>query len=186
MIDTPLARTIPPPRHRRHGHPTPCARTPGNPPAPPSASAPPASPGDTPHGGDPHLHPDRIIATIKALGDRIEERFPGSGLGRLARQQLGIARNTLAQVEWAQKPILWVRAGVGVVILLVVALVKIGNAKARIDTLEREVQQLQRRLLGVEARAPDPTAAAAPTARRWFAAARRASARTETARSWLA
>jgi uncharacterized membrane protein len=44
-------------------------------------------------------------------------------------------------------------------ILLVVALVKIGNAKARIDTLEREVQQLQRRLLGVEARAP---AVAAP------------------------
>ena len=45
-------------------------------------------------------------------------------------------------------------------ILLVVALVKIGNAKTRIDTLEREVQQLQRRLLGVEARAPDPTVAA--------------------------
>jgi uncharacterized membrane protein len=41
-------------------------------------------------------------------------------------------------------------------ILLVMALVKIGNAKARIDTLEREVQQLQRRLLGVEARAPGP------------------------------
>ena len=97
-------------------------------PQPPAPSAPPAPAysDDTPphlHSGDPHLHPDRIIATIQALGDRIEERFPGSGLGRLARQQLGIAANTLAQVEWAQKPILWVRAGVGLVILLLVAMV---------------------------------------------------------------
>lgn len=73
--------------------------------------------------GDPHLHPARIIETIQALGQRIEERFPGSGLGRVARQQLGIARNTLARVEWVRKPILWVRAAVGLVILLVVSLV---------------------------------------------------------------
>jgi hypothetical protein len=73
--------------------------------------------------GDPHLHPARIIDTIQALGDRIEERFPGSGLARVARQHLGIARNTLARVEWVRKPILWVRAAVGVVILLIVSLV---------------------------------------------------------------
>jgi hypothetical protein len=72
---------------------------------------------------DPHLHPDRIIATVKALGARIEERFPHSGLGRVARQQLGIAQNTLARVEWVKKPILWVRVAVGFVILLIVALV---------------------------------------------------------------
>jgi hypothetical protein len=72
---------------------------------------------------DAHLHPDRIIATIQALGARIEERFPNSGLGRVAKQQLGIARNTLARVEWVTKPILWVRAAVGFVILLIVALV---------------------------------------------------------------
>jgi hypothetical protein len=73
--------------------------------------------------GDPHLHPDRIIATIQALGDRIQERFPESGLVRVSRQQLVIARNTLARVEWVKKPILWVRAAVGFVILLIVALV---------------------------------------------------------------
>lgn len=73
--------------------------------------------------GDPHLHPARIIETIQALGDRIEERFPASGLARVARQQLGIARNTLARVEWVRRPILWVRAAVGLVILLIVALV---------------------------------------------------------------
>lgn len=73
--------------------------------------------------GDPHLHPTRIIETIHALGMRIEERFPGSGLSRVARQQLGIARNTLARVEWVRRPILWVRAAVGFVILLIVSLV---------------------------------------------------------------
>lgn len=92
--------------------------------------APPAAPPAANHldepvlpAGDPHLHPARIIETIQALGDRIEERFPGSGLGRVARQQLGIARNTFARVEWVRKPILWVRAAVGFVILLVVSLV---------------------------------------------------------------
>jgi hypothetical protein len=90
--------------------------------------APPATPARLPVdepmlGMDSHLHPDRIIATIQALGARIEERFPNSGLGRVAKQQLKIAQNTLARVEWVKKPILWVRAAVGFVILLIVALV---------------------------------------------------------------
>lgn len=92
---------------------------------------PPATPPPTPSRldeppvgvADMHLHPARIIETIQALGTRIEERFPGSGLSRVARQQLGIARNTLARVEWVGRPILWVRAAVGVVILLIVSLV---------------------------------------------------------------
>jgi hypothetical protein len=113
------------------------------PPSPSTASAP-AYSDDTPPQlyGDPHLHPDRIIATIKALGDRIEERFPGSGLGRLARQQLGIARNTLAQVEWAQKPILWVRAGVGLVILMVVALIAGIALRVRVSPHGMEIHEL--------------------------------------------
>lgn len=95
-----------------------------------------------PNAGDPHLHPDRIIETIRALGDRIEERFPGSGLGRLARQQLAIARNTLAQVEWAQKPILWVRVGVGVVILLVVAMAAGIALRVRVSPQGMELHEL--------------------------------------------
>lgn len=71
----------------------------------------------------PLLLPARIIETTEALCDRIEERFPGSGLGRVARQQLVIAQSTLARVEWVRRPILWVRVAVGVVILLIVALV---------------------------------------------------------------
>ncbi len=93
-------------------------------PAPPTARPqPPPQPQLPELGGDSHLVPARIIDTIQALGDRIEERFPGSGLARVARQQLGIAQNTLARVEWVKRPILWVRVAVGFVILLLIALV---------------------------------------------------------------
>ncbi|MFZ2754641.1 MAG: hypothetical protein WAZ48_14510, partial [Lysobacteraceae bacterium] len=42
-------------------------------------------------------------------------------------------------------------------LLLVMALVKIGNAKLRIDALERDVQRLQARVLHVESSRPAPT-----------------------------
>lgn len=110
---------------------------------PPSApSAYPAGTPPLPYEGNPHLHPDRIIATVKALSDRIEERFPGSGLGRLARQQLAIARNTLAQVEWAQKPILWVRFGVGVVILLIAGVLAGITLRVRVSPQGMEAHEL--------------------------------------------
>jgi hypothetical protein len=69
------------------------------------------------------LEPARIIETIRALGDRVEERFPDRGLARVARQELAIAEKTVAQLEWVRRPILWVRAAVGAVILLVIAVV---------------------------------------------------------------
>jgi hypothetical protein len=72
--------------------------------------------------GLPGLEPSRIIETVKALGDRVSERFPGSGLSRLAMQMLGIAERTVENVRWVRQPILWVRVAVGLVILLLLAL----------------------------------------------------------------
>ena len=68
------------------------------------------------------LDPVRIIETIRALGVRIDERFPDRGLSRVARQQLAVAESTVAQVEWVRRPILWVRAVAGAIIVLLVAL----------------------------------------------------------------
>lgn len=68
------------------------------------------------------LDPARIIETIRALGDRIQERFPDRGLTRVARQQLAIAQGTVAWMEWLRRPILWVRVSVGLVIVLLTAL----------------------------------------------------------------
>lgn len=84
-----------------------------------TAPANPALPVDT---GVPGLEPSRIIETVRALGDRVSERFPGSGLSRLAVQMLGIAQRTVENVRWVQQPILWVRVAVGLVIVLLMAL----------------------------------------------------------------
>ncbi|HYW14086.1 MAG TPA: hypothetical protein VE871_19130 [Longimicrobium sp.] len=68
------------------------------------------------------LDPVRIIETIRALGVRIDERFPDRGLSRVARQQLNVAESTVAHVEWVRRPILWVRATAAAVVVLLVAL----------------------------------------------------------------
>lgn len=88
-----------------------------------AAPAEPPSPPDTPSDASaPGLEPARIIATVKALRDRVSERFPGSGLSRLAGQMLGIAGRTVENVRWVRRPILWVRAAVALVIVLLLAL----------------------------------------------------------------
>jgi hypothetical protein len=96
-----------------------------------SISVPPISPMSTTTPADaalpvdagvPGLEPSRIIETVRALGDRVSERFPRSGLSRLAVQMLGIAQRTVENVRWVQEPILWVRVAVGLVIVLLIAL----------------------------------------------------------------
>ena len=93
-----------------------------HPPPPPAAPPVPPPPEAAATSDLRHLEPARIIETVAALAQRVEERFPGRGLARVARQQHAIARNTVAQVEWVRQPILWVRFAVGAVIVLLLAL----------------------------------------------------------------
>jgi hypothetical protein len=90
-------------------------------PAAPSPAPPPSTPAHV-QTGMRALDPARIIETIRALGVRIDERFPDRGLAGVARQQLAIAETTVARVEWVARPILWVRVAAGALILLLVAL----------------------------------------------------------------
>jgi hypothetical protein len=71
---------------------------------------------------DLSLDVDRIIQTIVALEHRIEERFPGSGLGKLAGRLQAMANITVARLEWVARPILKLRLAVGLVTLVVIAL----------------------------------------------------------------
>lgn len=96
-------------------------------PSPPAAPPPtpggvPAAPAGSGPGSMRQLDPARIIETIHALCVRIDERFPGRGLSNVARQQLAVAENTMAHMEWVRRPILWVRVVVVAVIVLLVAL----------------------------------------------------------------
>jgi hypothetical protein len=95
------------------------------------------------------LEPARIIETLRALCVRVDERFPGRGVARMARQQLAVAEATVAQLEWVRRPILWVRAAVGVVLLLVLAVV--GGIAMRINVAAVEGMQIPDLLQATEA-----------------------------------
>ena len=74
-------------------------------------------------GATPHLETERIIATVAALRDRIGERFPGSGLVRVAEQLLRIAEITAARMAWVQRPLVWLRVAAWAVALALVAVI---------------------------------------------------------------
>jgi len=46
------------------------------------------------------LNPDHIIQTIGRLHDRIQERFPGSGLSKVAAELQQISDEAVARAEW--------------------------------------------------------------------------------------
>jgi hypothetical protein len=68
------------------------------------------------------LDPERIIATVDRLHRRIEERFPGSGLGRLASHLEEVARVTAERMTWVGRPHLLLRLAVGSLIVLTLVL----------------------------------------------------------------
>ncbi len=66
------------------------------------------------------LDPDKIVETITLLRRRIDERFPGSGLGRVCSTLLDIGERTRERLDWVERPNLWLRTATGFVALLLV------------------------------------------------------------------
>ena len=69
------------------------------------------------------LEAEKIIETVKALHDRIEERFPGSGLGKVIAELQQVAEETVERTRWIQQPHLLLRCvavllSLGIIILL--------------------------------------------------------------------
>jgi hypothetical protein len=62
------------------------------------------------------LDPDKIIATLDLLAQRIGERFPHTGLERVSRELTEIARHTSASVTEIARPNILIRAFVAAVI----------------------------------------------------------------------
>src|SRR5215475_14417390 len=69
------------------------------------------------------LESERIIATVQKLQKRIDERFPGSGLGRLCAELLLIAQETVARTQWIQKAHLPLRCTAALLSAAIIALV---------------------------------------------------------------
>lgn len=71
----------------------------------------------------PHrLDPSNIIATIERLALRIDERFPNSGLGRVAADLAALSRESAAASAAQQRPYWLIRIGVGCIVALGAAL----------------------------------------------------------------
>jgi hypothetical protein len=70
------------------------------------------------------LDADSVAETIERLCRRVELRFPESSLARVCRELDALAEHARARSLWIQRPMLMVRAAVGLLlVLLVVALV---------------------------------------------------------------
>jgi hypothetical protein len=56
------------------------------------------------------LEPDKIVATLETLERRVSERFPGSGLSRVAGELGAVARAGADHAAKLAKPFVWLRA----------------------------------------------------------------------------
>jgi hypothetical protein len=68
------------------------------------------------------LEAAKIIETVKALHERIEERFSGSGLGKLVGELQQVAEETVQRAHWIQRPHLLLRCVAVVLSLCIIVL----------------------------------------------------------------
>lgn len=66
------------------------------------------------------LDPAKIIQTIEILQNRIDQRFPGSGLSKVCAEILKIGEHAQARSEWIARPLYSLRVATVLLILLIV------------------------------------------------------------------
>jgi len=79
------------------------------------------------------LNPQRIIETSETLHRRIEERFPQSGLSRIAVELTEVAKAADEVSHWLSRPIVWVRVSVGVAVVVLAFLVIVALRAVKMD-----------------------------------------------------
>jgi hypothetical protein len=67
------------------------------------------------------VNPESVVRTVERLRDRIKERFPESGLGRVAEELHEVAQASAARALWTRKPLLPLRVAMGALVLLILA-----------------------------------------------------------------
>jgi hypothetical protein len=79
------------------------------------------------------LNPQRIIETSETLQRRIAERFPESGLSRIALEVTEVAKSADEVSRWLSRPIVWVRVSVGVAVVILAFLVVVALGTVKMD-----------------------------------------------------
>jgi hypothetical protein len=81
------------------------------------------------------LNPDHIVQTIAQLRGRIQERFPGSGLGKVSEELQQIGNEAVARAKWISKPLLPLRVGIGALVALLAAVVWLAVANLNVTKM---------------------------------------------------
>jgi hypothetical protein len=86
------------------------------------------------------LKPDKIVNTIDLLSRRIRERFPESGLYRVAVELHRISEEAVWRAHKIRRPNLWLRAGI---VLLLTALVAVLAQAIRYVRVQEDMLELE-------------------------------------------
>lgn len=70
-----------------------------------------------------NLDPEKIVETVRRLRDRIQERFPEAGLGKVAEELLQVAEKSAVKAEAIAKPLLPLRLGIGMLVVVFLVIV---------------------------------------------------------------
>jgi hypothetical protein len=77
------------------------------------------------------LDAERVSRTIDALCRRVEVRFPGSGLAGICRDLDEVARRNAEITAWIARPIISLRVGVALLVVLILAGIAVTAAALR-------------------------------------------------------
>ena len=70
------------------------------------------------------LDSEKIIETVQAVQNRVEKRFPGSGLSKVVAELLKVAKETVTRTNWIQEPNLVLRcAAIGLSIAIILLII---------------------------------------------------------------
>lgn len=100
------------------------------------------------------LNPDRIIETSAQLHRRIAERFPDSGLSKVAAELHVVAQESAVRAKEFDRPNIPLRLGIGVLVCAIVAFLAVTIMSARhsnllLDDLTNFVQFLEAAISGL-------------------------------------
>ena len=102
---------------------------------------------------DVRLDPDRIVETVRGVKTRIDEGFPGSGLGGLGAHLVEIAEGTRARIDRARRANLPLRLAIAFVVIALplgtVALIFTAHLPAQAGDLFQYLEGLEAGFNGV-------------------------------------
>ena len=88
------------------------------------------------------LDPTKIVDTAFSIAQRVAERFPGSGLSKVAADLTAVAKDASAVAAGLGKPNVPLRIAVGAASVIFISLIAVAISAARVDTQVRTATEL--------------------------------------------